>query len=75
MGHNDKIALARFRISTLELIIEDVQCDDSYLYVSGIPLGGIRISTSTTPTMTQTAIRKLVADSIAATLEEVANIA
>ncbi|GJW75042.1 hypothetical protein Tco_0134412 [Tanacetum coccineum] len=32
-------------------------------------------STSTTPTMTQTAIRKLVADSIAATLEEAANIA
>ncbi|GJZ20373.1 hypothetical protein Tco_0556963 [Tanacetum coccineum] len=25
MGHNDKIALARFKISTLELIIEDVQ--------------------------------------------------
>ncbi|GJR04287.1 hypothetical protein Tco_0527271 [Tanacetum coccineum] len=25
MGHNDKIALARFRISTLELIIEDIQ--------------------------------------------------
>ncbi|GJW37160.1 reverse transcriptase domain-containing protein [Tanacetum coccineum] len=47
MGHNDKIALARFRISTLELIIEDIQ----------------------------TAIRKLVADSIAATLEEAANIA
>ncbi|GKA34390.1 hypothetical protein Tco_0720819 [Tanacetum coccineum] len=25
MGHNDKIALAHFRISTLELIIEDIQ--------------------------------------------------
>ncbi|GKB18499.1 hypothetical protein Tco_0852422 [Tanacetum coccineum] len=34
-----------------------------------------RTSTSATPTMTQTAIRILVADSIAATLEEVANIA
>ncbi|GJR98490.1 hypothetical protein Tco_0270664 [Tanacetum coccineum] len=34
-----------------------------------------RTSTSTTPTMTQTAIRKLVANSIAATLEEAANIA
>ncbi|GKC85855.1 hypothetical protein Tco_1141572, partial [Tanacetum coccineum] len=33
-----------------------------------------RTSTSATPTMTQAAIRKLVADSIAATLEEVANI-
>ncbi|GKC52898.1 reverse transcriptase domain-containing protein [Tanacetum coccineum] len=34
-----------------------------------------RTSTSATPTMTQAAIRKLVADSIAATLEEAANIA
>ncbi|GJY91690.1 hypothetical protein Tco_0507472 [Tanacetum coccineum] len=34
-----------------------------------------RTSSSTTPTMTQTAIRKLLADSIAATLEEAANIA
>ncbi|GJY09495.1 reverse transcriptase domain-containing protein [Tanacetum coccineum] len=34
-----------------------------------------RTSTSTTPTMTQIAIRKLVADSIAATMEEAANIA
>ncbi|GKA41878.1 hypothetical protein Tco_0734538 [Tanacetum coccineum] len=34
-----------------------------------------RTSTSATSTMTQAAIRKLVADSIAATLEEVANIA
>ncbi|GJU68436.1 hypothetical protein Tco_1254695 [Tanacetum coccineum] len=34
-----------------------------------------RTSTSTTPTMTQTAIRKLVVDSITATLEEAVNIA
>nr|GEU69822.1 putative reverse transcriptase domain-containing protein [Tanacetum cinerariifolium] len=33
MGHNDKIVLARVRISTLEMIIEDIQCDDSYLYL------------------------------------------
>nr|GEX65068.1 reverse transcriptase domain-containing protein [Tanacetum cinerariifolium] len=33
MRHNDKIALARFWISTLELIIKDIQCDDSYLYL------------------------------------------
>nr|GEU54519.1 hypothetical protein [Tanacetum cinerariifolium] len=32
MGNNNKISLAYFRISTLELIIEDVQCVDSYLY-------------------------------------------
>ncbi|GJT46752.1 hypothetical protein Tco_0955467 [Tanacetum coccineum] len=51
MGHDDEIVLARVRISTLEMIIEDIQiyvcrgclsfilyCDDSYLYVSGITM-------------------------------------
>ncbi|GJT11502.1 hypothetical protein Tco_0858544 [Tanacetum coccineum] len=33
MGHNDKIALARFRISTLELIIEDIQVRSMYVMV------------------------------------------
>ncbi|GJT44290.1 putative reverse transcriptase domain-containing protein [Tanacetum coccineum] len=131
MGHNDKFALAHFRISTLELIIEDIQVrqttrlDHYHLqhflesnhwmcginndacqilvrsmyvmavypmscitmtYVSLYPSSSLgssslvrmapkRTSTSTTPTMTQTAIRKLVTDSIAATMEEVANIA
>nr|GEW24312.1 reverse transcriptase domain-containing protein [Tanacetum cinerariifolium] len=52
-GHNDEIVLARVRISTLEMIIEDIQ----------------RTSTSAAPAMTQAAIRKLVADSVAAALE------
>ncbi|GJR40775.1 putative reverse transcriptase domain-containing protein [Tanacetum coccineum] len=59
---------------------------DNSLWIIPRPLGGEpvpekpnemppkRTSTSATPTMTQAAIRKLVADSIAATLEEVANI-
>ncbi|GKE22182.1 hypothetical protein Tco_1433694 [Tanacetum coccineum] len=49
--HDDEIILARVRISTLEMLIEDIQiyvcrsylsyilyCDDSYLYVSGITM-------------------------------------
>ncbi|GJZ04417.1 hypothetical protein Tco_0537692 [Tanacetum coccineum] len=39
MGHNDEIVLARVRISTLEMIIEDIQVIHvSYLYVSGITM-------------------------------------
>ncbi|GJV97480.1 hypothetical protein Tco_1549057 [Tanacetum coccineum] len=51
IGHDDEIVLARVRISTLEMLIEDIQiyicrgclshilyCDDSYLYVSGITM-------------------------------------
>ncbi|GJW98413.1 hypothetical protein Tco_0180221 [Tanacetum coccineum] len=51
MGYDDKIVLARVRIATLEMLIEDIQiyvcrgclsyilyCDDSYLYVSGITM-------------------------------------
>ncbi|GJX08051.1 putative reverse transcriptase domain-containing protein [Tanacetum coccineum] len=59
---------------------------DNSLWIIPRPLGGKpvpekpnemppkRTSTSATPTMTQAAIRKLVANSIVATLEEVANI-
>ncbi|GJY68037.1 hypothetical protein Tco_0471019 [Tanacetum coccineum] len=51
MGHDDEIVLARVRISTLEMLIEDIQIyvcrgclsyipyfDVSYLYVSGITM-------------------------------------
>ncbi|GJW11831.1 hypothetical protein Tco_1577658 [Tanacetum coccineum] len=65
--HDDEIVLARVRISTLEMIIKDIQCDVSYLYVSR--MAPKRTSTSTAPAMTQTAIKKLVADSVAAALE------
>ncbi|GJW42921.1 hypothetical protein Tco_0071720 [Tanacetum coccineum] len=32
--HDDEIVLARVRTSTLEILIEDIQCDVSYLYES-----------------------------------------
>nr|GEU81105.1 putative reverse transcriptase domain-containing protein [Tanacetum cinerariifolium] len=61
MGHDDEIVLARIRISTLEMIIEDIQVrlrsDMKSL------LNKIR------PAMTQDVIRKLVADSVATALE------
>nr|GEU57298.1 reverse transcriptase domain-containing protein [Tanacetum cinerariifolium] len=68
MGNNNKIALARFRISTLELIIEDVQCDDSYLYPGllwfpyhpvflKLSMAPKRTPTSAAPAMTQATIR------------------
>nr|GFB62430.1 reverse transcriptase domain-containing protein [Tanacetum cinerariifolium] len=57
MRYNDKIALARFRIYTLELIIKDVQMPPK------------RTLTSVAPNITQAAIRQLVADSVVAALE------
>ncbi|GKB16254.1 hypothetical protein Tco_0850177 [Tanacetum coccineum] len=51
IGHDDEIVLARVRIATLEMLIEDIEnyvchgylsyimyCDDSYLYISGITM-------------------------------------
>ncbi|GJZ64974.1 putative reverse transcriptase domain-containing protein [Tanacetum coccineum] len=78
--HDDEIVLARVRTSTLEILIEDIQCDNS-LWIILKPLGSEpvpdkpdelapkRTSTSAAPAMTQAAIRKLVADSVAAALE------
>ncbi|GKA44536.1 hypothetical protein Tco_0737260 [Tanacetum coccineum] len=72
--HDDEIILARVRTYTLEILIEDIQCDVSYLYVSR--MAPKRTLTSTAPTMTQIAIRKLVADSVAAAMEaQAANMA
>ncbi|GKB02503.1 hypothetical protein Tco_0830592 [Tanacetum coccineum] len=66
--HDDKIALACFRVSTLELIIEDIQ--------NPTTMPPKRTSTSAAPAMTQAAIRQLVADSVAAALEaQAANMA
>nr|GEW85623.1 putative reverse transcriptase domain-containing protein [Tanacetum cinerariifolium] len=53
MRHDDEVVLAHVRISTLEMIIEDIQ----------------RTSTSAALAMTQAAIRKLVANSVATVLE------
>ncbi|GKE46578.1 reverse transcriptase domain-containing protein, partial [Tanacetum coccineum] len=77
MGNNSKIALARFRIANLEQIIEDIkarhQADNESLlnaiYELKNKLPPKRTSTSEAPTMTQAAIRKLVADSVSAALE------
>ncbi|GJZ47759.1 hypothetical protein Tco_0601591 [Tanacetum coccineum] len=82
MGNNNKIALARFRIANLEQIIKDIQVRHQadkesllnaiYEYKNSheVPLmPPKRTSTSEAPAMTQAAIRKLVADSVAAALE------
>nr|GEU61751.1 reverse transcriptase domain-containing protein [Tanacetum cinerariifolium] len=60
MRHNDKIGLACFRISTLELITKDIQ----------------RTSTSAAPAMNQAAIQQLIDDHVATALEaQAANMA
>ncbi|GJT64149.1 reverse transcriptase domain-containing protein [Tanacetum coccineum] len=64
MGNNHKISLARFKITNLEHIINDIQIrhqEDKML--------SKRTSISEAPAMTQAAIKKLVADSITAALE------
>ncbi|GJW95140.1 hypothetical protein Tco_0174812 [Tanacetum coccineum] len=64
MGQRDKIAFAHFWISDLEMTLKDIQdCHMKNL------MGYTSTSTSEAPTMTQAAIRKLVADSIATALE------
>ncbi|GJV47531.1 hypothetical protein Tco_1437743 [Tanacetum coccineum] len=56
--HDDEIVLARVRVSTLEMIIEDIQvCHQSDM------------KNLLAPAMTQATIRKLVADSVATALE------
>nr|GEX19189.1 reverse transcriptase domain-containing protein [Tanacetum cinerariifolium] len=57
IGHDDEIVLSHVKTSTLEMIIEDIQNASQ------------KTSTSAAPTMNQAAIRKLVADSVAAALE------
>nr|GEU92584.1 reverse transcriptase domain-containing protein [Tanacetum cinerariifolium] len=68
MRHDDEVVLARVRISTLEMIIEDIQVrhrSDIRSLLEAIP-----------PSMTQAAIRKLIADSVAIALEaQAANMA
>ncbi|GJY52444.1 hypothetical protein Tco_0443291, partial [Tanacetum coccineum] len=57
--HDDKFVLARIRTYTLDILIKDIQN----------VMAPKRTSTSAAPAMTQAAIRKLVADSVAAALE------
>nr|GEV95045.1 reverse transcriptase domain-containing protein [Tanacetum cinerariifolium] len=65
-GHDDEVVLAHVRISTLEMIIEDIQ---DYYGSFTTRMAPKRTSTSAAPTITQAAIRKLVDDSVATALE------
>nr|GEV99842.1 reverse transcriptase domain-containing protein [Tanacetum cinerariifolium] len=81
IGSNHKISLARFRITKLEHIINDIQIRHQALrfkhfyvisyyalsYVDRMPPK--RTSTSEAPAMTQATIRQLVVDSVATALE------
>nr|GEU43106.1 hypothetical protein [Tanacetum cinerariifolium] len=62
MRHNDKISLARFRISTLELIIKDIQ-------VHHQSMAPKKTSTSAAPAMNQAAIRQVINDCVTTTLK------
>nr|GEV64777.1 putative reverse transcriptase domain-containing protein [Tanacetum cinerariifolium] len=66
IGHDEEIVLARIRISTLEMIIEDIQ---DYYGSLTIRMALKRTSTSAVPAMAQADIRKLVSDSVATALE------
>nr|GEW43945.1 reverse transcriptase domain-containing protein [Tanacetum cinerariifolium] len=68
MEHDDEVVLARVKISTLEMIIEDIQVRhrsdirsllDVIHELKNNKMAPKRTSTSTAPTMTQAAIRKL----------------
>nr|GEU51272.1 reverse transcriptase domain-containing protein [Tanacetum cinerariifolium] len=61
LGHNNKISLARFRISTLELTLKNIQARHQ--------MAPKRTSTSAAPAMNQVAIRQLIDDRVAAALE------
>nr|GFC56511.1 hypothetical protein [Tanacetum cinerariifolium] len=80
MRNNNKISLAHFRISTLELIIKDIQGGPPppvlLISMSTDFNTTILTSSSAAPAMTQVAMWQLVADSVAAALEaQAANMA
>nr|GEX98799.1 reverse transcriptase domain-containing protein [Tanacetum cinerariifolium] len=68
MEHNDEIVVAHVRISTLEMIIKDIQVRHR-LESNNRIMAPKRTSTSATPAMNQAAIRKLAADSPAVALK------
>ncbi|GJS11213.1 putative reverse transcriptase domain-containing protein [Tanacetum coccineum] len=65
LGNNSKISLARFRIANLEQIIEDIQVSHQEDKEKCLPKG----QTSEALATTQAAIKKLVTDSVIATLK------
>ncbi|GJT06669.1 reverse transcriptase domain-containing protein [Tanacetum coccineum] len=73
--HDDEIVLARVRVSTLEMIIEDIQILILCCLVYVDRMAPNRTSTSAAPAMTQAAIRKLVDDSVVVALEAQAPVA
>ncbi|GJW53982.1 hypothetical protein Tco_0098067 [Tanacetum coccineum] len=72
MGQRDKISFARFRISDLEITLEDIQ-DRHQLYMKNLmehtSIPPKRMSTSEAPTLTHATIEELVAHSIAVLLK------
>nr|GEU68943.1 putative reverse transcriptase domain-containing protein [Tanacetum cinerariifolium] len=78
MGHDDEVVLARVRISTLEMIIEDIHVRhrsdirsllETIHELKNNKMAPKRTSTSAVPAMTQASIRKLVTDSVTVALE------
>nr|GFA29780.1 hypothetical protein [Tanacetum cinerariifolium] len=78
MGHDNEVVLARVMISTLEMIIEDIQVHhqldirsllDAIHGLKNNKMAPKRTSTSAAPAMTQAAIKKLIANSVATALE------
>ncbi|GJX86594.1 hypothetical protein Tco_0337368 [Tanacetum coccineum] len=67
MGQRDKIAFVCFRISDLEMTLEDIQ-ELHRLYMKNL-MGHTSTSTSEASAMTHATIRKLVADRVATALE------
>ncbi|GKB12747.1 hypothetical protein Tco_0846670 [Tanacetum coccineum] len=66
-GNTSSESSNHFRISDLEMTLEDIQ-DRHQLYMKNL-MGHTSTSTSEAPAMTQAAIKKLVADSVATALE------
>ncbi|GJS78746.1 hypothetical protein Tco_0728627 [Tanacetum coccineum] len=67
MGQRDKIAFVRFRISDLEMTLEDIQ-DRHQLYMKNL-MEHTSTLTSEASAMTHATFKKLVADSVDTTLE------
>nr|GEW75988.1 hypothetical protein [Tanacetum cinerariifolium] len=75
IGSNHKISLARFRITELEHIINDIQIrhqvdmENLQDAINELKMPPKRASTSEAPAMTQAAIRQLAADNVTTALE------
>nr|GEY58374.1 reverse transcriptase domain-containing protein [Tanacetum cinerariifolium] len=69
IGQKHKIAFARFRISTIETTLKDIQARHQLYMENLFGMPPKRTSTSAAPTMTQAAIQQLVVDSVTAALK------